>query len=1568
MITGQTGDLAGLNGMVGVCVDSGVVSNFDTDLGVEAADPVGVGNLVFQDNNLNGSYDGSPTDTPLQNVTVELYLSSQTPGTDIPLDSDITDVNGCYHLVGPQSGTYVVYIPGQAATSGLTSSPGAGADDGIDDGADENGLDTLVAGGIASAPITLTADGDRTNAEETGKGGTDDDSGLTGHTNSSLVTDSDNDTDFTVDFSFVDPAALPGIGNLFWIEAGTPDGERYTFGQDTLAPNGTTLELFNVGDDPETATPVATATTTDGCYILRAAPGEYFVHIPKENFGAGLLGDVVSITGNGGDDASDDDTLGAADNGIDSVDPASTGISSTAITLTVGMEPDDTSETGKDGSGDTPDLNNDFTVDFGFTTPAQAPSTFCEVQTEPAGGTQVNGNPPAADPFDPLLDRTFAVGACTVQDITVGLAFDTPIGNRNAIRVQLVPPMGAAIDIVTGTGTFGFNPADLDVNLNDSFSGDPLTGDSGAHNITNNATNPYENERAPSNAFAPLIGTNQPAGTWTLRFGRNGFVNQPNLISAQLKIDCLSAAPKVGVGNLVFIESGANTGYQSGEDTPVKDVLLELVKDGSVVSTAVTNSGGCYSFVTDPGTGYLVRVAASNFAGMGALAGVSGSVVDSGVAPTDSADGATQLDDDADENGIDTVPNDLATLATAGVSSGSFELAVGTEPDAADSESGKDSASDDTADSNNDFTIDFGFTAPVTYGVGNLVFMDNNGDGNFDTTGGTPDMGVDGVLVNVFDAADDTLAGMDTTADGGFWKVDGLPAGTYYAVVDSTNFAATTGALEGKLSTPGAGADDGTDDTTDENGIDNAAPATNGIRSEDIVLGGDPEPTGETGAVDSVDPSTTPDDRFDSTVDFSFFVPVAVGNLVFCDEDADGNYDPTGSDTGISDVTVNVYRSGEDPTDSMVTPSGTDTTDAGGFWEVGGLQPGVEYFAYIPGDEFTTGEALEGKSSTTGNGTDTTTDDTATGGDENGIDTADSAGGISSTPFTFTAGMEPENETGATGPTGGNDPDLNTNHTIDFGFVADPTKATTYADFLAGNSEEFNLDDNTIPGVPGGSGGSVDTDGDDLNVAPAGDPDMDGRSNLEEFAFCLKPGSGLNGAAVDGGDSAYPGFCIAGTAGDIDGTFLRPEGVSGLTYTLQYAPDLGAGTTIPVGSPSWTDIVLDGTNTTVVSQGDGTELVTIDNVETLTGLSTGTGFVRVLVTLTPPGFFIATKPQGWQTSSIPTECQTFSYPFEDKQVYGGKGSALATNLLTLDPTTLASGDDVSAAFAPGANYYIEVTDPNADNYGHRFEIDEDNSTATQLALLTDGILCGGTDESTQLSVPANLVGDMFIIRRYHTIEELFPPADYTAGADVDAGANILCFDQIAQTFTTYYLLSDVAGDKWVVSGSTDDRGADIVPPGKGLFTHNKGTGAAISLLQIGEVRCNDTVQPLKAGYNLLGNAYPVTTSPDTIGMNDTVNAFTGTDDPDTADQALTWLGDATPGAAGYEGLFYLIHDDGINPAIEQWNGVADATLDDKSNDSLLEGDRSIILDIDAADPTNTVPAPFTADLVLGDDS
>ena len=970
------------------------------------------------------------------------------------------------------------------------------------------------------------------------------------------------------------------------------------------------------------------------------------------------------------------------------------------------------------------------------------------------------------------------------------------------------------------------------------------------------------------------------------------------------------------VGNLVFIDVNGDGNYDAGIDTPVSGINVQLFLAGTdpianpnaFVDESITRSDtgnvGCFELraslaaFTLGETDYFVYIPPSQFVGT-ALEGTL-SVPGNG--------GDDQADDNIGENGIDS-----SSPATTGISSNTITLIPGGEPI---NEAGV-VCSTFEEDNNLDSTVDFGFTpAAATFGFGNLVFMDVNGDGNFDPG---IDMGVAGVLVQIFReaGATDVSVGFDNTDDDGFWRIDGLPAGTYYALVRGDNFGSSFAPLFGKLSSPGAGGDNGIDDTAangDENGIDDADPATNGIRSSDIVLG-PLEPVGETGATGPVSPSDEPDNRFDSTVDFGFITPVGVGNLVFCDENGDGNYDPAEGETGINGVTVEIYSAGDIPgTDD---PAGSDITTGGGFWEVNGLVPG-DYFAFIPGDEFTTTGALVGKNSSPGNGADTTTDDN---GDENGLDTPGPNGGISSSDFTLTLG-DSAGEPGASGPAGTNTPDENVNTTIDFGFA--PGKATNFAAFAASN------------GLTG------------ADATPAADPDMDGRSNLEEFALCLIPGSGLNGAAVDGGDSTYPGFCIESDGSIIDGTFLRPLGVSGLTYNLEFTDTLADPTV-------FASVTIDGGNSTFVDQGDGTELVTITDVEAATALTSGAGFVRLSITLDSPAETATTKPQGWLTHTVTPNCESFAFPFEDKSIYTGKGT-LSGDTLTLDPTTLAAGDDFAAALAAtGARYYIEVTE--GDNIGHRVEI-VPGSTANTIMLAVDGDPCGGPVDGTLATLPADLSGDLITVRRYRTIDELFPPADYTAGGDSDTGANLLFFDPNDQAFITFFLLDDGTNPpKWVQVGSTADRGADIVPPGRGVFTHNKAPAASFDLLEIGTVRCNPSVQPLKAGFTFVAATHPVATSPADRAM--VATTFTGTTDPDTADQLLFWKGDADPGATGYDARFYLVHDDGTNPALDQWTDTDDVNILDRNELDDFGADRSAIYDAENANLTYLVPVPFT---------
>ncbi|MCB1228158.1 MAG: putative Ig domain-containing protein, partial [Verrucomicrobiales bacterium] len=181
--------------------------------------------------------------------------------------------------------------------------------------------------------------------------------------------------------------------------------------------------------------------------------------------------------------------------------------------------------------------------------------------------------------------------------------------------------------------------------------------------------------------------------------------------------------------------------------------------------------------------------------------------------------------------------------------------------------------------------------APVSMGLGNLVFLDNNANGRFDAG----DVGVDDVTVQLWSAgvdglpgtaddtevltgpdgvlgtADDAAGGM-VTSGGGFYYFFGLSQGDYYVVIPPSEFQ-VGGDLFDTQSSPNWGMDTGTDDDADENGIDAFAPDVFGVQSAQITLSQGTEPVGggsETGASNTVDDSSPGDAEADLTVDFGF--------------------------------------------------------------------------------------------------------------------------------------------------------------------------------------------------------------------------------------------------------------------------------------------------------------------------------------------------------------------------------------------------------------------------------------------------------------------------------------------------------------------------------------------------------------------------------------------------------------------------------------------------------------------------------------------------------------------------
>jgi len=164
---------------------------------------VAVGNFVFMDNDADGVY--SVGDMPIPLVDVWLYPAGANYGVDAPLMVDITNPDGYYYFDSLFPGQYVVYIPASnfllgAALDSKESYPGADLGNGDNN---DNGLDVLVNGGVASVVVNLQPNAMPTNEFGAGGAGT----GTPAYPGGL----DDNNVNETVDFTFRCVNPLPDI-------------------------------------------------------------------------------------------------------------------------------------------------------------------------------------------------------------------------------------------------------------------------------------------------------------------------------------------------------------------------------------------------------------------------------------------------------------------------------------------------------------------------------------------------------------------------------------------------------------------------------------------------------------------------------------------------------------------------------------------------------------------------------------------------------------------------------------------------------------------------------------------------------------------------------------------------------------------------------------------------------------------------------------------------------------------------------------------------------------------------------------------------------------------------------------------------------------------------------------------------------------------------------------------------------------------------------------------------------------------------------------------------------------
>lgn len=756
--------------------------------------------------NNNGLQDGSEAGLP--GATVELYLSSQTPGTDTPIATTTTDASGDYLFTGLPKGEYVVHIPYQnfetgGALENLYSSsddplggpydgpnnPNSGyAGYGRDHNEDENGIDDdyPYQNGISSMPVALEL-----GAEPTGE------------VDEPVV---DANSDLTVDFGFI----RIDFGDL-------PDSYPTTMAKnaarhviDDLNYLGEAVDAESDGKpdvrallDDETLTPP----DEDGVkFLTPIMPGEEFQVEVSANVDAGTGYLTIWIDWNGDGDFNDpDEHLTEA-----VAETFATGATTTTLTFSA------------------PNF-----------TPTDAPTLYSRFRftTDPAWTPSPEGEAPNGEVEDYAL---MSLGNLVWEDD--GSGGGTPDDGRlngseagiPDVNVELYlagqtpgvdTPIATTVTDADGRYLFtGLNEGDYFVHIpaSEFAGGEPLEDlvsslDSGAPN-SDNDEEADENGVDNDNRATEGIST----GVVTLALGDEP-TSEDGDPNSNLTID-LGFVQLASLGDYVWMDLN-NDGVQDGNEEGIPGVVIQLYdENGNWVAETTTDADGKYLFEDLRPGDYTVQVdvatlpegVAQTFDADGGLDNQSSLTLGAGEHNPDQDFGynyngsigdTVWLDLDGDgvqDAGEQGIPGVTVYLYDGGgnligeavtdadgkylfedLPPGDYTVQVDIAtlpPDLAqtyDADGGLDSQSSLTlGPGEQNLDQDFGYQ-PVQGMIGDRVWLDINANGVQDA--GEP--GIPGVTVYLYDGNGNLLDTTVTDANGNYLFTN-LPPGIYTVVID----------------------------------------------------------------------------------------------------------------------------------------------------------------------------------------------------------------------------------------------------------------------------------------------------------------------------------------------------------------------------------------------------------------------------------------------------------------------------------------------------------------------------------------------------------------------------------------------------------------------------------------------------------------------------------------------------------------------------------------------------------------------------------------------------------------
>lgn len=678
--------------------------------------------------------------------------------------------------------------------------------------------------------------------------------------------------------------------------------------------------------------------------------------------------------------------------------------------------------------------------------------------TEPTNEADPSPNPETGEAVDNQSDRTVDFGFYRLE---LGNLIFNDLNNDGAFDAGDTPLPGAIVELFASNGTTEITVGpDGILGTADDAPGGITTGVGGTYLFSGLPAGSYIVRVTPASGYSAIdtfnfadstdpnnnIDNNDNGiGTATGQVSSNAVTLTPGVAGVSTTVNSATATtsnpsvdfgfvPLYSLGNRVWFDTNNNSAID-GSEVGINNVRVELyLDDGDGVYSAgdtfvafeTTDVNGYYRFDNlNPGN-YVAIIPTSQFGSGGRLENYWSSgtnATDAGVVSDSTTIDPDTGDVDSDDNGI--------TAFTGNNINHVSSLAVTLGPGLSEPENDNDPATNpelgEAPNNQSNRTLDFGF---YRLELGNQIFWDADGNGTY----GAGDLAVDGATVRLFTG--DGLTELDsmTTGGDGQYLFRGMPAGNYIVrVTPPAGFESTV---------------DNTDTTTPNNNIDNNDNGV-GIGSGEVSSNPFAMTPGVSGVSNIVTDSTgttrNPSLDFgfipDSTLEFS------LGNRVWFDTDNNGFIN--GSEVGVNGVRVELYQDNGtipgvyDAGDTFLT---FDTTDPNGYYRFDNL-PAGQYVVVIPAGQFGVGGPLNGYLSS---GTTISFDGTVADGigpdpdvnvadsDDNGTSTfvSSTLSFVSTQAVTLgPSAVEPTGETDALpNPDVGEEPDNQSNRTVDFGF------------------------------------------------------------------------------------------------------------------------------------------------------------------------------------------------------------------------------------------------------------------------------------------------------------------------------------------------------------------------------------------------------------------------------------------------------------------------------------------------------------------------------------------------------